>query len=202
MEDSLKKTSRRPSGVTPITSSRELHGELIETSTMRAWISLEPMSQESYDALPLPPAFMHVALGRTAMDEHWFTRSPDRDEDGPMSLREIGGHPFGHCARSLGMSQPFGPTGPREVLVEKHHGGCFESGRRVPLLVDPEGRRFVHIVESGRALGSLAMPEGFELEWLSLTEDWAFQLPTPTTAYFFDTGDSFQGPIDRSSSEG
>lgn len=194
-------TSQRPHGVTPITDSRALHGELIDTSTGRAWISLEPMTREDYEALPLPPAFMHVSLGRTAMDEHWFTRSPDQEEDGPMALREIAGHPFGHCARGLEMSQPFGPTGPREVLVQKHHGGWFESGRRVPVLVDPEGRRFVHIVDSSRAPESLAMPEGFALEWLSLTEDWSFQLPSPTTAYFFDTGDSFQGPIDRSSSE-
>ena len=141
-------TSQRPHGVTPITDSREPHGELIETSTGRAWISLAPMTQEDYEALPLPPAFKHVALGRTAMDEHWFTRSPDQGEDGPMALREIGGHPFGHCARALERSHPFGPSGPQAVRVEKHHGGCFSKGRRVPFLVDSDGRRFVHIVEA------------------------------------------------------
>ena len=94
------------------------------------------------------------------------------------------------------MSQPFGSDGPRVVLVEKHHGGCFESGRRIPVLVDPEGRRFVHIVDSGEGTETLTVPEGFLFEWVSLTEAWVFQLPTPTTAYFFATGDSYQGPIE------
>lgn len=188
--------SRRPAHATPITNSRERHGELIDTSTGKAWISLEPMTRGDHEALPLPPGFAHVALGRTAMEEHWFTRSPDEGEDGPMALREIGGHSFGHCARSLKMSQPFGPNGPREVLVEKHHGGHFAEGRRIPFVIDPEGRCFVHIVDSGEDPSALELPEGFRLEWMELTEDWVFLLPTPATAWFFGTGDSFQGPIE------
>jgi hypothetical protein len=156
------------------------------------------MTREEYERLPLPPDVKHVALGCTAMDEHWFTRSPDRDEDGPMALREIGGHPFGHCARGLGISQPFGPSGPRQVLVEKHHGGCFAKGRRLPFLADADGRHFVHIVDAEGDPSALQLPDGFTLDWLELTEDWVFLLPTPATAYFFATGDSFQGPIETS----
>ncbi len=189
-------TCKRPHGVTLIADSRELHGELIETSTGRAWISLAPMTREDYEALPLPPAVENVALGRTAMDEHWFLRSPDEEQDGPMALREIGGHVFGHCARSLGLDQPFGPAGPRVVRVEKHHGGCFAKGRRIPLLSDAEGRHFVHIVDVGKDPDALELPEGFTVVWLNLTEDWVFLLPTPATAYFFATGDSFQGPVE------
>ena len=44
-------TCKRPHGVTLIADSRELHGELIETSTGRAWISLAPMTREDYEAL-------------------------------------------------------------------------------------------------------------------------------------------------------
>lgn len=192
----MTNTSRRPDNTTPIADSRTPHGELIEASTGRAWISLEPMERHDYEALPLPEGVVPVNLGSTAMDEHWFTRSPDRDEDGPLALREIGGHTFGHCARSLKMSQPFGPTGPREVRVEKHHGGHFAKGRKLPFLVDPGGRFYVHIVDGGLDADALELPEGFTLEWLELDEDWSFLLPTPTTAWFFGTGDSFQGPIE------
>ena len=82
-------TSRRPALATPITRSRERHGELIDTCTGRAWISLEPMTQEDYEGLSLPPGFVHVALGRTAMEEHWFTRSPDQGEDGAWTDRSL-----------------------------------------------------------------------------------------------------------------
>ena len=81
-------TSQRPATATPITNSRELHVELIEPGTMRAWISLEPMTQEDLQVLPLPADLAPVAIGRTAMAEQWFNRSPDQDEDGPMRSRE------------------------------------------------------------------------------------------------------------------
>ncbi|MEL7446273.1 MAG: hypothetical protein AAGK02_10720 [Pseudomonadota bacterium] len=197
----MTETSQRPATATPIANSRKLHAELIEPSTMRAWISLEPMEQEDFQALPLPADLAPAAIGRTAMEEHWFSRSPDQDEDGPMRLREVGSYQFGHCARALDVSQPFGPEGPRRVLVEKFQGGRFKSGSQVPFLVDPEGRRFVHIVDCGADPKSLTIPEGFEFQQLSLTEDWVFQLPNPTTAYFFDTGDSYQGPIDTHMSD-
>lgn len=188
--------SQRPDNTTQIADSRIPHGELIDGATGRAWISLEPMEPHEYEGLALPEGFMPVDHGSTAMDEHWFTRSPDEKEDGPMQLRDIGRHTFGHCARSLGISQPFGPTGPMEVRVEKHHGGHFAKGRRIAFLVDAAGQRFVHIVDRGQDPEALELPEGFKVEWLELDDDWSFLLPTPTTAYFFGSGDSFQGPIE------
>ena len=192
----MTETSQRPDTATPILNSRELHVELIEPSSLRAWISLEPMTQEQLQALPLPADLAPVAIGRTAMAEQWFNRSPDQEEDGPMRSRAIGNYQFGHCARGLEVSQPFGPEGPRRVQVDKCHGGRFEAGSRVPVLIGPEGRRFVHIVDAGADPDSLTLPEGFAFEWLTLTEDWVFQLPNPTTAYFFETGDSYQGPTE------
>ena len=197
----MTEKSQRPATATPIANSRELHCELIEPTTLKAWISLEPMSQEDLQAMSLPADLAPAAIGRTAMEEHWFSRSPDQDEDGAMRLREIGGYQFGHCARALDVSQPFGPEGPRRVQVDKFHGGRFNTGSRVPVLVDPDGRRFVHIVDAGADPDSLNIPEGFAFEWLSFAEDWVFQLPNPTTAYFFDTGDSYQGPIEAPPSE-
>lgn len=180
----MTEKSQRPATATSIANSRELHCELIEPSTLRAWISLQPMTQEDPQALSLPDDLAPAAISCTAMEEHWFSRSPDQDEDGAMRLREVGSYQFGHCARALDVSQPFGPEGPRRAQVEKHQGGRFNAGSRVPMLVDPEGRRFVHIVDAGADSESLNPPEGFTFEWLSLNEDWVFQLPNPTTAYF------------------
>jgi hypothetical protein len=177
-------------------SAQELHGEVLDPSTRNVWQTLEPITRDDYQALPLESGWLHVGIGRAAMDEHWFTRSPGKGEDGPMELLEIGGCHFGLCARPASTpSQPAGPDGPRMLLVDKHHVVCFLGGRQVNVLLDPDGNRFVHVIEGGEGKASLALPGGWKLECVELTEDWVLQLPTPATVFFFANGDSYQGPL-------
>ena len=137
-----------------------------------------------------------MGIGVGAMDEHWFARSPGADEDGPMKLREIGGHRFGLCARPASApTQPEGPGGPRLLLVEKHHVILFAAGREVPVPLHPDGGRFVHVIEGGKGKAPLALPAGWKLDTVKLTEDRVFRLPVPTTVFFFPNGDSYQGPL-------
>jgi hypothetical protein len=190
----------RPAYATPMIDAQELHGEILDSSTSNVWQSLEPITREDYQALTLEPGWLPVGIGRAAMDEHWFTRSPGMDEDGGMQLLEIGGRQFGLCARPASTpSQPAGPDGPRLLLVDKHHVIRFLSERQVPVLRDPDGNRFVHVIEGGEGKAPLALPGGWKLEWVNLDEDWVLQLPTPATVFFFPNGDSFQGPIETPS---
>jgi hypothetical protein len=176
--------------------AQELHGEVLDPGTGSVWQSLEPITREDYQALPLEPGWLRVGVGRGAMDEHWFARSPGKGEDGPLELLEIGGRCFGLCARPASKPlQPAGPGGPRMLLVDKHHVLRFLSGRQVPVLLDPDGHRFVHVIEGGEDKARLALPDGWRLERVSLVNDWVLELPHPTTVFFFPNGDSFQGPV-------
>jgi hypothetical protein len=188
--------SARPVNATAMLGAQELHGEILDPSTGNVWQSLEPITREDYHGLPLEPGWLRVGAGIGAMDEHWFARSPGGSEDGPMELREIGGHSFGLCARPASApTQPAGSDGPRLLLVQKHHVIRFVAGREVPVLLHPDGERFVHVIEGGEGKAPLALPEGWKLESVKLAEDWVLQLPTPTTVFFFPNGDSYQGPL-------
>ncbi len=50
------------------------------------------------------------------------------------------------------------------LLVDKHHVVRFASGRQVPVLLDPDGTRFVLVIEAGEGKASLAVPDGWKLE--------------------------------------
>jgi hypothetical protein len=189
-----------PVYATPLIDAQELHGEFLDPSTGNVWQSLEPISREDYQELPIEPGWLRVGIGRAAMDEHWFAHSPGKEENGPMELLEIAGRRFGLCARPASApSQPFGPDGPRMLLVDKHHVIRFLSGRKVPVLLNPDGTRFVHVIEGGEGKASLAVPDGWMLEREELTEDWVLELPSPTTVFFFANGDSYQGPLETPS---
>lgn len=186
----------RPPTATPLVRAQDLHGEVLDPSTRNVWQSLEPISRDDYDALPLEPGWLRVGVGRGAMDEHWFTRSLGRDEDGPMELLELGGRRFGLCARPASEpSQPAGADGPRMLLVDKHHVVRFSAGRQVAVLADSGEGRFVHVIEGGEAKAPLIVPRGWKLSRVSLTDDWVVALPNPATVFFFANGDSFQGPV-------
>jgi hypothetical protein len=188
--------SARPANATAMVGARELHGEVLDPGTGNVWQSLEPITREEYQALPLEPGWLRVGVGTGAMDEHWFARSPGADEDGPMELREIGGRRFGLCARPASApTRPAGPDGPRLLLVQKHHVIRFVAGREVPVLLHPDRERFVHVIEGDEGKAPLALPAGWKLESVKLAEDWVLQLPTPTTVFFFPNGDSYQGPL-------
>jgi hypothetical protein len=165
----MSDASRCPAHVTAMIGAQQLHGELLDPSTANVWQSIEPISREDCDALPVEETWLRAGVGAGAMDEHWFMRSPGADEDAPMEERDIGGHRFCLCARPA--SAPSQREGPRHLLVEKHHVLRFVAGREIPVLRLPDGQRFVHVVEGG--------------------ED----KPPPTSVFFFRNGDSYQGPL-------
>lgn len=187
---------KRMADFTVMVGAQELHGEVLDGSQGNVWQTLEPISREDYNALPLEAGWVAVGIGTGNMDEHWFTRSPGAEEDGPMEEREIGGQRFVLCARPAGAStQPEGREGPRLIPVQKHHGMRFGAGREIGVLRRSDGERFVHVIEGGKGKPPLDLPEGWQVETVKLARDWVLQLPTPATVYFFPNGDSYQGPL-------
>ena len=152
--------SSRPAEATEMVGARECHGEILDSGSGNVWQSIGPISRRDYEALPLEPGWLRIGIGTGAMEEHWFTRSPGATADGPLQQREIGGHLFASCARPLGApARSGGQGGPLHVLVEKHHVLHFAAGHSVPVLEDPDGRRFVGVIAGGgKRLGSGAAP--------------------------------------------
>ena len=131
------------------------------------------------------------------MDEHWFRRSPGAAEDGPVALREFGGHEFLHCANPVGnpMAEPIEPGGPRLLMVDKHHSLVFRAARSLGFMRSDEGIDLVHLVRAAEGAPPLKVPAGWTLETVELESDYVVHLPNPATVYFFPNGDSYQGPV-------
>lgn len=178
-----------------IVDSTDLHMEIIDASTREVWQGLQPATGDEYRALELEPPFSGVGIGRGAMDESYFRRSPGADADGPMRTMRIGERVFSLCARPLGAATPAGEKGPRQITVDKHHTLIFHSGRRVPLLRLADGSEYVHTIDGGPDKEALLLPDGWLVRSVEIDETWTVDLPAPTTAFFFRNGDSFQGPL-------
>jgi len=151
-----------------IVDSTDLHMEIIDTSTREVWQGLQPTTGDEYRALELEPPFSGVGIGRGAMDESYFRRSPGADADGPMRTMRIGERVFSLCARPLGAATPAGEKGPRQ---------------------------YVHTIDGGPDKEALLLPDGWLVRSVEIDETWTVDLPAPTTAFFFRNGDSFQGPL-------
>jgi hypothetical protein len=193
--------SARPAHATEMIGAREPRVEVLDPATQSVWQSIRPIAPDVWEAVELEPPWVTLRFGPGvpigAMDEHWFDRSPGAEVDGPTDEQEIGGHRFAFCARPLTQPElPGGPEGPRQLLIDKHHGLLFHAGRRIEILTLPDGRHFVHTIEGGAGKPPLALPEGWHLGFVELVRDWVVRLPAPTTVFLFPNGDSFQGPVE------
>jgi hypothetical protein len=175
--------------------------EIIDATTMQVWQTMENVRQADYDALVVEAPFQKVGAAPLAAWSSYFLCSPGDESIQPMRTFDLGGHRWSLCARPLGApTLPAGPDGPRLMLVEKHHSIVLAAGADVPILVSPEGQIYAHVVGTGQSLDELAIPPGWVLDTLHLEKQATFDLPCPTSAYFFQTPagmESFQGPVAR-----
>lgn len=185
---------------------RELHAELLDLDSGTVWQSHRPISRKAYDALSLPPRLVKVGIGSGVMDAHYFRRSPGAEADGPVAEREVDGRLFIHCANppAGGPETPVG-NDPKLLRVDKHHSLIFEAGAELQLLQLPDGREFVQVIaampEGGGPLQSepapeLQLPPGWTTRTEKLNARTTIHLPSPTEAWFFANGASYQGPVE------
>jgi hypothetical protein len=183
------------------------HAEVIETSTRTVWQSVAPITEKEFAALALPEGIAPVGLGCGVMDEHYFRQSPGAVAPGPVQHRLIDGRRFIHCANppATGPERPI-PDGPLRLMVEKHHSLIFEAGSTLSIIRTDTDTNLIQVISASPKGGGLlqekavstsdfALPEGWQLRTVTVTERTVIDLPNPTTAWFFDDGTSFQGPI-------
>lgn len=188
---------------------RQTHCELIDLSEGSVWQSTLPMDHATYKAMELPPGYARVGIGAGVMDAHYFRRSPGADTDGPVRERAIAGHAFFHCANPPkdGPESPVGDD-PKLLRVDKHHTLIFEAGREVDVIRCDAGRDYVQVITaSPRGDGIMqktpkdgttpaALPKGWTRRTERIEARTSIHLPHPTKAWFFASGESFQGPVD------
>jgi hypothetical protein len=185
---------------------REPHAEVLDLETGTVWQSHGPISRDAYEALSLPPRLVKIGIGSGVMDAHYFRRSPGDEADGPVAERELGGRLFIHCANppAGGPETPVG-NDPKLLRVDKHHSLIFEAGTELQLLQLPDGREFVQVIaarpEGGGPLQSapapeLQLPSGWTTRTQKLDARKTIHLPSPTEAWFFANGASYQGPVE------
>ncbi|MEM6931397.1 MAG: hypothetical protein AAF602_30995, partial [Myxococcota bacterium] len=126
-----------------------------------------------------------------------FARSPDADEDGPLTEAEHFGFDWRHNATVIEINTPLDADGLLGLnRVAKFHELQFDAGRTLMVLVSPEGEGFVRVSrDAGRTSETPTLPEGWTLVDYVTDAAWTVRLPNPTENIRGDNEDSFQGPI-------
>ena len=174
---------------------RELHMEIMNTTTREVWIAQSISTRAEYDALELEPPFTKVGIGRGAMDEAYFRAPPGPDGAGPLETREFGRILFSLNARAGDFSFPAGPGGPIQAIIEKHHTVTFYGGRTVHILVHPDGSRYVQATETTGDGGDFQLPEGWKITSITLRRAWKIDVPYPATIFIMPDRRIFHGPL-------
>lgn len=181
-----------------------MHGEIMDPSAGTVWLAQDPMTPERFEALELPDDLVKTGIGESVADAAYFRRSPGAECDGPLQARDIDGIRFALVARP-GLPET-SPAGVFTLPVYKHHRVMFKAGRTIEVMSCGDGLDYVPLVARARMAGRATaaadrpprprrLPEGWSVRNVSLTRDLVVELPCPTRAVFFSSGDSFQGPL-------
>ena len=119
--------------------------------------------------------------------------------DGPLDTVEIDGWTFAQVARP-GRPEP-GFECVTVLPVYKYHRVGFRAGRMISILDMGDGWDYVPQVARASFRPDATtgdapeMPEGWSVREVTLEDDLLVELPCPARVCFFDTGDSWQGPV-------
>jgi hypothetical protein len=186
-----------PNNWTPL-GGRE-YVEVIRHEDRTVWMCQQSMSREAFDAIEVPEGWSKLGIGSGLHDVAFFRRSPGKPFDGPLDVVEIDGWTFAQVARP-GKPEP-GFERVTVLPVYKYHRVGFVAGRTISILDMGDGWDYVPQVsaasfrpdaDSGNAP---EMPEGWSIRDVVLDEDLLVEMPYPARVCFFDTGDSWQGPV-------
>ena len=91
-------------------------------------------------------------------------------------------------------------------MVDKHHTIIFEAGSDLTIIRTETGADFIQVIGASPEGGGLlqekaveaddfALPSGWRLRTETVSKCSVIDLPSPTEAWFFADGSSFQGPV-------
>lgn len=164
-----------------------------------AWASGD-ITREEFDALKLPFGWFKNQPREIEVDGGKFLNSPGL-EKGRYTRAEHFGHDWLHVAtvRLAGRKR----LDPKRRLVGstvvKDHVVKFDEGRKIILLVSPDGKVYPRISrDANRTRQQPTLPEKWHLIEHKLARPMEFSLTGETTVIRTDNQDSFQGPVEFS----
>lgn len=186
-----------------------LHLEIAHAGTMSVWLAQAEITHERAAGLALPEDYVFSGIGRSVADLAYFSRSPGATADGPLETIVVDGVRFSFVARP-GMPEPAPEGSPGGLIVlpvEKHHRLVYAAGRTIEVMDCGDGFDYVPLTSQARRVESdperatrpfkpRVLPSGWSVRSVLLESDLVVDLPCPTrAAFFFGSGDSFQGPV-------
>lgn len=176
---------------------RGLQMELMNLETRDVWLSASPVAPDFFRTLDVKPPWIKLGAAHGAMDGAFFRRSPGAEVDGPVEVREFGGHRFLRVARPAKPARRASGGAPMRLVVDKHHTVEFNAGAELRILWTTDGGRYV---EASRGAGAerpdlMKLEPGMRLQAVRLARPWTIEIPAPATVYFFTTLDVFHGPV-------
>lgn len=187
----------------PVTQEREQVGfEIIEIqspTSFRAWISPEINFQE-FEALEVSPGWIKNQpreSTETPADMVRFIKSPDATMDGDILVEEFYGYRWFHAATVI---DPNVVLDEERLLrgnrVRKFHEITYNAGRRLVLLISPQGDIYFRIGrDANRVKDEPTIPNLWRIEEYVTPEKLVIELFGETLVIRTDNEDSFQGPL-------
>lgn len=179
-----------------------VHLEIMDLASRGVWLTQEPVTHERAAALAVPDGFIASGIGEAVADTAYFRRSPGAPADGPVETMVVDGLRFSLVARPG--TPETGPDGVLVLPVEKHHVVRYAAGRTIEIMDCGDGHDYVPLTAGARRVGAdparplrpRVLPAGWSVRPVRLETDLVVELPCPTrAAFFFASGDSFQGPV-------
>ena len=170
--------------------------QMVSMKEIVVWVNTD-MSAEEFEAIELPAGWFKNQPREPDPDSGQFLRSPKGSADGPLVEREHFGHSWRQNATvvevGIKMDQQGLLTASR---VAKHHVVTYKAGRKVKILVSPEGDQYIRVSRDANRDNDIpTLPATWRIIEKPLGRELTFQLPNPTLVVRADNQDSFQGPI-------
>lgn len=187
----------------PVPEEREQVGfEIIEIqspNSLRAWISPE-ITFEEFEALVVPAGWIKNQpreSTETPADKVRFIKSPDATMDGDILVEEFYGYKWFHAATVTEPNIILDEEGLlRGNRVRKFHEITYNTGRRLVLLVSPEGAIYFRVGrDANRVNDEPTIPNLWRIEEYVTPKELVIELFGETLVIRTDNEDSFQGPV-------
>ena len=183
----------------PDTAGQNVGFELIDILRREAWVTTDWTVQEYAEFSPgiTAPHWLKNDPRKGFPARASFLRSPGCAADGEYTFQTMYGRTFVHVADLTSFGGGDLTDGAlAEASVRKHHRLEFDASQTVSFLVSPAGERFVGVNRPiGVTEAAEALPEGWTLEEVNLSNPWRADLIGDTQVLRLSDGASYQGAI-------